>query len=71
MRPQKEEPFKAREFNLIKDITKAKEEKKKKNQAKPRQTSHRRNILIAVEQFHFAKGKRICFIVFLEVLTQQ
>lgn len=36
MRPQKEEPFKAREFNLIKDITKAKEKKKiRQNQGRP------------------------------------
>lgn len=34
MRPQKEEPFKAREFNLIKDITKAKEKKKKSGKTK-------------------------------------
>lgn len=66
MRPREAEQFQAREFNLIKDITNAQEKKKKKkkNQVKPRQTSHRRNILIAVEQFHFAKGKRICFIAF-------
>lgn len=62
MRPREAEQFQAREFNLIKDITNAQE--KKKNQVKPKQTSHRRNILIAVEQFHFAKGKRICFIAF-------
>lgn len=64
MRPREAEQFQAREFNLIKDITNAQEKKKKKNQVKPRQASHRRNILIAVEQFHFAKGKRICFIAF-------